>query len=75
MILAGFMTHNCVTATARSAEDYGIRTTIVAAATASRALPDSLSGQIIPADVVQASALAALADRTSVIVQDAGAFG
>ncbi|ESQ90994.1 cysteine hydrolase family protein [Asticcacaulis benevestitus] len=71
LILAGFMTHNCVTATARSAEDHGLRTTIVAAATASRDLPDSLTGVIVPAKVNQAAALAALADRTSVVIADA----
>jgi nicotinamidase-related amidase len=71
MILAGFMTHNCITATARSAEDHGIRTTVVAAATATRDLPDALTGKTIPAELVQASALASLADRTSIVVKDA----
>ena len=73
LILAGFMTHMCVSATARAALDLGYRSTIVAAATATRDLPDSHDG-IIPADVLQRSSLAALADRFAVVVPDAAAL-
>ena len=72
LILAGFMTHNCVTATARGAEDRGIRNTVVAAATATRDLPDPVTGAILSAAAVQAAALAGLSDRVSIIVPDAG---
>ena len=39
IVIAGFATHMCVSATARSALDHGFRTTVVAAATATRDLP------------------------------------
>ena len=60
MILAGFMTHNCVSSTARAALDLGILVTIVANGTATRDLPD-LRGGVIAAEIVQAAALAELA--------------
>jgi nicotinamidase-related amidase len=67
LLLAGFMTHNCVSATARAALDRGLPVTIVATATATRDLPSPLGG-VIPAAVVQEAELAALADRTAVVV-------
>jgi nicotinamidase-related amidase len=73
IILAGFMTHMCVSTTARAALDLGIRATIVAAATATRALPDP-SGGVLPAELVQRAALAALADRFAIVVRDTGAL-
>lgn len=73
LILAGFMTHNCVSSTARAALDLGILATIVANATATRDLPD-VRGGVIAAEIVQAAALAELADRSAVIVRDSGAF-
>ena len=73
LILAGFMTHNCVSSTARAALDHGILATVVANATATRDLPD-VRGGVIAAEIVQAAALAELADRSAVIVPDAGAF-
>ncbi|MBL6933588.1 MAG: cysteine hydrolase, partial [Rhodospirillales bacterium] len=39
LIIVGFMTHMCVSATARAATDLGYRNTIVATATATRDLP------------------------------------
>ncbi|HEX2555622.1 MAG TPA: cysteine hydrolase family protein [Microvirga sp.] len=69
LILAGFMTHMCVSATARAALDLGFRSTIVAAATATRALPDPLGG-IVPAETVHRTALAELADRFAIVVPD-----
>lgn len=73
MILAGFMTHMCISATARAALDLGIRTTIVAAATATRDLPDPLGG-VIPAETVHRTALAELADRFAIVVPDVQAL-
>ena len=67
IILAGFMTHNCISSTARAALDRGIPATIVASATATRALPD-LCGGVIAAEIVQAAALAGLADRSAAVV-------
>ncbi|MGE0081202.1 MAG: cysteine hydrolase family protein [Thiohalomonadaceae bacterium] len=70
LIVVGFMTHMCVSSTARAALDHGYATTIIAAATATRALPDGRGGTLSAA-TVQRAALAALADRFAVVVDDA----
>jgi nicotinamidase-related amidase len=67
LIIVGFMTHNCVSSTARTARDLGYVPTIVAAATATRDLPDG-KGVAIPAATLQKASLAALADRTATVV-------
>ena len=67
LIVAGFMTHMCVSATARAALDLGYRTTVVAEATATRDLPDTTGG-IIDAATVKRVALAELADRFAKVV-------
>lgn len=67
LIICGFMTHMCVSSTARAALDLGYETTVVADATASRALPSATGGEHVGADVVHEAALAALADRFSAI--------
>jgi nicotinamidase-related amidase len=72
IVIAGFATHMCVSATARSALDHGLRNTVVAAATATRDLPHGSGAGITPAEWVQQATLAALADRFSVVVQDTG---
>lgn len=66
IILAGFMTHNCVSSTARAALDLGYRITIAGDACATRDLP-SPKGAIAAADIHDAE-LAALADRHACIV-------
>lgn len=66
LVIVGFMTHNCVSSTARAARDLGYAPTVVAAATATRDLPDGKG--VITASVLQASSLAALADRTATVV-------
>jgi nicotinamidase-related amidase len=66
LVLAGFMTHVCVNSTARVAFNLGYRTTVVASATASRALPSPIGG-ILPAATVHEAALAALADIFAVV--------
>ncbi|PTL77944.1 cysteine hydrolase [Vitiosangium sp. GDMCC 1.1324] len=73
LVLVGFATHMCISSTARAALDLGYRTTVVARATATRDLPDGKGG-FIPAQWVQASALAELGDRFATIVEDAGAL-
>jgi nicotinamidase-related amidase len=75
LVLAGFMTHMCISATARAALDLGYRTTLVAAATATRDLPDPVAGDVVRAAVVQRAALAALADRFVRVVADAAGLG
>ncbi|HUZ62886.1 MAG TPA: cysteine hydrolase family protein [Acetobacteraceae bacterium] len=67
LLLAGFMTHMCVSSTARAAIDLRWPVTVVADATATRMLPDPLGGPPIPAPQVQRAALAALADRFAVV--------
>ena len=73
LILAGFMTHMCISATARAALDLGLRSTVVAGATATRDLPDPIGG-VVPAETVHRTALAELADRFAVVVPDTGAL-
>jgi len=68
IIIAGFMTHMCVEATARAAIDLGLKATVIAAATATRDLPDSLTGEAVPAAEVQRNALTALNDRFAIVV-------
>jgi nicotinamidase-related amidase len=74
IVIAGFATHMCVSATARAALDHGFRSTVVAAATATRDLPHVSGAGITPAAWTQAATLAALSDRFSVVIQDTGAL-
>lgn len=71
LVLAGFMTHMCVSATARAALDLSIPAFVVADATATRALPDPQGGADIPAAVVHRTALAEVADRFAAVVSTA----
>jgi nicotinamidase-related amidase len=68
VLLAGFMTHMCVSSTARAALDLGFPVTIAADATATRDLPDPLGG-VVPAETVQRAALAELADRFACVAR------
>ncbi len=74
LIVAGFMTHMCVSATVRAALDLGYRTTVVASAVTTRDLPDALGDGVIPAATIHRATLAALADRFAVIVPDVTAL-
>lgn len=69
LIVVGFMTHMCVSATVRAALDHGYITTVVASACAARALPDPLSGAAIAADTVHRTALAELYDRFAAVAR------
>jgi nicotinamidase-related amidase len=69
LVIAGFMTHMCVSATARAALDHGYAATVVADAAATRALPDALGGADIPAAQIHRAALAELADRFATIAR------
>lgn len=73
LVLAGFMTHGCVSATARAALDLGYRCTVVGSACATRDLPIP-GGGVIAAQTVQRTELAALADRVAVVVDRACAW-
>ncbi|NWO05972.1 MAG: cysteine hydrolase [Alteromonadaceae bacterium] len=68
LILVGFMTHMCVNSTARAAFTLGYNPTVVASATASRALPARGTGQSLPAGQIHEAALAALSDLPSAVV-------
>ena len=69
LVLAGFMTHMCVSSTARGAFNLGYAPTVVAAATATRPLP--ALGAEVPAAAMQSASLAAMADLFAVVVPDA----
>lgn len=70
LVLAGFMTHMCVNSTARGAFNLGYSPTVVASATATRALP-GLGDSAVSAEAMQAASLAALADLFAVVVPGA----
>ena len=69
LILAGFMTHMCVSSTARAALDLGYRVTIDADGCGTRDLPDG-EGGVIEAAQVHRTALAELADRFAIIARN-----
>lgn len=72
LILAGFMTHMCVNSTARGAFNLGYAPTVVASATATRALPGTQG--TVSAAAVQAASLAAVADLFAVVVESPSAI-
>ncbi|MGW5738551.1 MULTISPECIES: cysteine hydrolase family protein [Streptomyces] len=67
LVLAGFMTHMCVNCTAQGAFNLGYRPTVVAEATATRALtaPD---GTVLPAAALQSAALTSVTDLFGTVV-------
>jgi nicotinamidase-related amidase len=69
IILAGLMTHMCISSTARAALDLGFRVTIDASACATRDLPDG-NGGTIEAQTVHNVALAELSDRFAIIARN-----
>jgi nicotinamidase-related amidase len=69
LVLAGFMTHMCVSSTARAALDLGLTTTIAGDAATTRDLPDPLGGAAIPAGELHRAALAELADRFATVAR------
>lgn len=68
IVLAGFMTHMCISSTTRAALDLGLRTTIAADACATRDLPDGRGGAL-SARIIHEVALAELSDRFAIIAQ------
>lgn len=72
LLLAGFMTHMCVNSTARGAFNLGYVPTVIASATATRALPGP-SG-VVPSSALQAASLAAIADLFGVVVPEVAAI-
>jgi len=70
LIIVGYTTHVCVSATARAALDLGFQSTIIANATTSRDLFNH-QGERIPAEIVKQTALAELRDAFAVVVESA----
>ncbi|HJZ31508.1 MAG TPA: isochorismatase family protein [Hyphomicrobiaceae bacterium] len=68
IVIAGFMTHMCVSSTARAALDLGYRATVAADAAATRDLPDPMGGTIA-AEALHRAALAELADRFAIVAK------
>lgn len=67
LVIAGFMTHNCINSTARGASSLGYGVTVPADCTATRSLP-ALDGSVVSAETLQVAALAMLADFFAVVV-------
>jgi len=67
LLIAGYMTHNCVDSTAREAFQRSYRVGIVADASATRDLPGP-DGKTIPAATLHAAVLAGLGDRIAEII-------
>lgn len=71
LIVGGFMTHMCVSATVRAATDQGFMSTVAADTVATRDLPDAVGSGTIGAEVINKITLAALSDRFAWIVPGA----
>ncbi len=71
VVLAGFMTHMCISSTARAALDLGYRTTVVSDACATRDLPDGHGGAVAAA-LIHEVALVELSDRFAIITRSDG---
>lgn len=71
LIIAGFMTHMCVSSTVRAGFDLDYRITVASDATATRSLPAAPGGTDLPAAHIQSAALAAMADYFATIVPSA----
>ena len=71
LIVGGFMTHMCVSATVRSATDHGFMSTVAADTVATRDLPDATGGATVAADAINRITLAALSDRFAWVVPNA----
>ncbi|MFG2503081.1 isochorismatase family protein [Streptomyces sp. NPDC048441] len=71
LVLAGFMTHMCVTFTAQGAFNLGYRPTVVAEATATRSLP-APDGGTVPAATLQTGSLTTIADLFGTVAPTVG---
>tara|TARA_R110001599_G_scaffold58902_2_gene163103 strand:- start:27510 stop:28106 length:597 start_codon:yes stop_codon:yes gene_type:complete len=68
LIIVGFQTHMCVSATTRAALDLGYRSTLVGDAITTRDLPAPVGDGVISAETIHTATLAALADRFAIVV-------
>ena len=71
LVIAGFQTHMCVSATTRAALDLGYRNTLVSDAITTRDLPGPGGDGVVPAETIHIATLAALADRFAIIAATA----
>lgn len=69
LIIAGLMTHMCVSSTVSSAADHGYVTTVIASTTTTRDLKDA-KGKVISASDIKRAALATLKDRFSLVLNN-----
>ena len=69
LIIIGFMTHMCVSSTARAAIDLGFRVSIDESSCATRDLPDGKGGTL-DAATIHNVALVELSDRFAIIARD-----
>ena len=74
LIVGGFMTHMCVSATVRAATDNGYMSTIAADTVATRDLPDALGGDTVSADAINRITLSALSYRFAWVVPKASSI-
>lgn len=70
LVVAGFMTHMCISSTVRAALDHGYFSSVVASACATRDLP-APDGSIMAANDLHTASLVALSDRFAIIAKDA----
>ena len=75
LIVGGFMTHMCISATVRSATDHGFMCTVAADTVATRDLPDATNGATISAEAINKITLAALSGRFAWVVPKASGIG
>lgn len=68
VVYVGFMSHMCVNSTARASFNKGYGTTVVANATATRALKNPTNGNVIPAQQLHDSSHTMLSDMFAVVV-------
>lgn len=68
VVYVGFMTHICVNSTTRASFSRGYANTVVASATATRAIPNPATGSNMPAQQLQDASLSALGDMFAVVV-------
>jgi nicotinamidase-related amidase len=75
LVIAGFMTHMCVSSTARAALDLGYQATVLGDACATRDLPRSDGNGVHAAADLHEAELAALADRFAIVCPTSAVAG
>lgn len=68
VVMCGFMTHMCISASARAALDLGVDATVIADACATRALPSAIGGAPIAAATLHEVALTEIGDLFALVV-------